>query len=165
MEKIGKAGRPVPAAVNFQPQKIHILKRQEALARIRPLTRFVYGAPVVLLFCADTSKVRKSPVEHGYHTGEVDMRIVCSHMTLEAWERSSALCGCGALTQGRRPAPLTCRGTSIPFVCCPSDIPEETLSLISRGIMDTHAQRNGERARNKSSSWYAVGDAGSDAQH
>ena len=89
MEKIGKAGRPVPAAVNFQPQKIHILKRQEALARIRPLTRFVYGAPVVLLFCADTSKVRKSPVEHGYHTGEVDMRIVCSHMTLEAWERSS----------------------------------------------------------------------------
>lgn len=49
MEKILKAGQLAPTAVNYQPQKIYILKSKEALATIRSLTRFTYGAPVVLL--------------------------------------------------------------------------------------------------------------------
>lgn len=49
MEKILKAGQLAPTAVNYQPQKIYILKSKETLATIRSLTRFTYGAPVVLL--------------------------------------------------------------------------------------------------------------------
>ena len=86
MERILKAGELAPTAVNFQPQKIYILKSKEALGKIRSLTRFVYDAPVVLLFCADLSKAWKSSVEHGYNTGEMDVSIVCTHMMLEAWE-------------------------------------------------------------------------------
>lgn len=86
MEKILRAGQVAPTAVNYQPQKIYILKSKEAIAKIRSLTRFAYDAPVVLLFCADTSKAWKSPVERGYHTGEMDVSIVCTHMMLEAWE-------------------------------------------------------------------------------
>ena len=86
MEKILKAGQLAPTAVNFQPQKIYILKSKEALDTIRSLTRFAYNAPVVLLFCADISKAWKSPAEHGYNTGEMDVSIVCTHMMLEAWE-------------------------------------------------------------------------------
>ena len=86
MEKILKAGQLAPTAVNFQPQKIYILKSKEAIDKIRSLTRFAYNAPVVLLFCADTLKAWKSPVEHGYNTGEMDLSIVCTHMMLEAWE-------------------------------------------------------------------------------
>ena len=86
MEKILKAGQLAPTAVNFQPQKIYILKSKAALDKIRSLTRFAYDAPVVLLFCADISKAWKSPVEHGYNTGEMDVSIVCTHMMLEAWE-------------------------------------------------------------------------------
>lgn len=85
MEKILKAGQLAPTAVNFQPQKLYLLKSKEALDKIRTLTRFTYGAPVVLLCCADTSKAWSSPVEPGYNTGEMDVSIVCTHMMLEAW--------------------------------------------------------------------------------
>lgn len=86
MDKILKAGQLAPTAVNYQPQKIYILKSEAALRKIRSLTRFAYDAPVVLLFCADLTKTWKSPVEPGYHTGEMDVSIVCTHMMLEAWE-------------------------------------------------------------------------------
>lgn len=46
MEKILKAGQVASTAVNFQPQKVYILKRKEALNKIHSLTRFVYNAPV-----------------------------------------------------------------------------------------------------------------------
>lgn len=86
MDRILKAGQLAPTAVNFQPQKIFILKSKEAIQKIRTLTHFAYDAPVVLLFCADTTKVWRSPTEHGYDTGEMDVSIVCTHMMLEVWE-------------------------------------------------------------------------------
>ena len=85
MERILKAGQLAPTAVNFQPQKIYLLKSPEAIGKIRSLTRFAYDAPVVLLVCADKTKVWRSPSEHGYDTGEMDASIVCTHMMLEAW--------------------------------------------------------------------------------
>ena len=85
MERILKAGQLAPTAVNFQPQKIYVLKSPEAIGKIRSLTRFAYAAPVVLLVCADKTKVWRSPSEHGYDTGEMDASIVCTHMMLEAW--------------------------------------------------------------------------------
>lgn len=86
MDKILKAGQLAPTAVNFQPQKVYILKSREAIQKVRSVTRFVYDAPVVLLFCADMLKVWKSPMEPGYNTGEMDVSIVCTHMMLETWE-------------------------------------------------------------------------------
>ena len=71
--------------MNFQLQKIYVLKSPEAIGKIRSLTRFAYDAPVVLLVCADKTKVWRSPSEHGYDTGEMDASIVCTHMMLEAW--------------------------------------------------------------------------------
>ena len=85
MERILKAGQLAPTAVNFQPQKIYVLKSPEAIGKIRSLTRFAYDAPVVLLVCADKTKVWRSPSERGYDIGEMDASIVCTHMMLEAW--------------------------------------------------------------------------------
>lgn len=53
MEKLSKAGQLAPTAVNFQPQKIYVLKSKEAIQKIHSLTQFAYNAPVVLLVCAD----------------------------------------------------------------------------------------------------------------
>src|SRR5699024_6516127 len=86
IDQILKVGQFAPTAVNYQPQKIYVLKSKEALQKIRSLTRFVYDAPVVLMLCADQTKVWKSPVEKGYDTGEMDVSIVCTYMMLEAWE-------------------------------------------------------------------------------
>ena len=86
MDRILKAAQLAPTAVNYQPQKIYILKSTEAVQKIRTLIQFTYDAPIVLLVCADMTKVWKSPREHGYNTGEMDASIVCTHMMLEAWE-------------------------------------------------------------------------------
>ena len=86
MDRILKAAQLAPTAVNYQPQKIFVLKSPEAIEKIRSLTQFAYDAPVVLLVCADMTRVWKSPREHGYDTGEMDASIVCTHMMLEAWE-------------------------------------------------------------------------------
>ena len=85
MDRILRAGQVAPTAVNYQPQKIYVLKSQEALQKVRTVTRFVYDAPVVLLICADETQVWRSSVEQ-YDTGEMDASIVCTHMMLEAWE-------------------------------------------------------------------------------
>lgn len=86
MERILKAGQFAPTAVNYQPQKIYILKSQQAIQTIRSVCQSAYNAPVVLLICADEKLTWKHPREHGYTTGEMDASIVCTHMMLEAWE-------------------------------------------------------------------------------
>ena len=85
MDKILRAGQVAPTAVNYQPQKIYILKSVGALNKARSVTRFTYGAPVILLVCADETKAWSSSTEK-YDTGEMDATIVCTHMMLEAWE-------------------------------------------------------------------------------
>lgn len=86
MDKILKAAQLAPTAVNYQPQKIYILKSQQAIQNIRAICQSAYDAPVVLLICVDETKAWKHPRECGYTTGEMDASIVCTHMMLEAWE-------------------------------------------------------------------------------
>ena len=85
MDRILRAGQVAPTAVNYQPQKIYVLKSKEAIQKVRTVTQFAYNAPVILLICVDETQVWHSPVEQ-YNTGEMDASIVCTHMMLEAWE-------------------------------------------------------------------------------
>ena len=87
IDNILKAAQLAPTAVNFQPQKIYVLKSDEAMRKINRLCRCIYGAPMVFLICSDESKTWKSQTEPGYSTGEMDCSIVCTHMMLEAWEQ------------------------------------------------------------------------------
>lgn len=86
IDLILKAAQLAPTAVNFQPQKIYVLKNEAALNKINRLCRCIYGAPLVFLICSDERKTWKSQTEPGYSTGEMDCSIVCTHMMLEAWE-------------------------------------------------------------------------------
>lgn len=84
INKIVKAAMIAPTAVNYQPQKIYVLKSQEALGKIRTITRSTYHAPLVFLICSDTERSWHSPFVPGYDSGEMDASIVCTHMMLEA---------------------------------------------------------------------------------
>ena len=86
IDRILKAAQLAPTAVNFQPQRIYVLKSEEALAKINRLCRCIYRAPLVFLICSDERKTWKSQTERGYSSGEMDCSIVCTHMMLEAWE-------------------------------------------------------------------------------
>lgn len=87
MQKILEAGQVAPTALNFQPQKIYILKSADAIEKIRFLTKYAYNAPTVLLVCTDLTKAWHSRQDRGFNSGEMDASIVCTHMMLEAWEQ------------------------------------------------------------------------------
>lgn len=87
LEKILEAGRLAPTATNAQPQRIIVLKSEEALAKIRAATRMAFNAPVVLMVCYDrTASWKATRFGDTYDAGEMDACIVTTHMMMEATE-------------------------------------------------------------------------------
>jgi nitroreductase len=89
LAQILEAGRIAPTAANKQPQKIYVLKSEEALEKVRSVTRMTYGAPVVLVFCWDTNLSWKSTIEsfgEEYDGGEMDCCIIGTQMMNQATE-------------------------------------------------------------------------------
>ena len=48
-----KAGKIAPTARNLQPQKIYVLKSEEAVEKMSNITDYTFGASLVFLFCGD----------------------------------------------------------------------------------------------------------------
>ena len=61
LDKILEAGKYAPTAVNFQPQKIYVLKSDLAMRRINSVCKCVFGAPMAILIAVDTERARKNP--------------------------------------------------------------------------------------------------------
>ncbi len=102
LDKILEAGRFVPTACNYQPQRFYVLRSPEALAKAKAVTPFHYNAPLMLLVCYDLNTVWKAPHDHmfrNYNSGEQDASIAATTMI-------------AALTPGRFPRSLICRRTS-----------------------------------------------------
>lgn len=83
LSKILEAGRVAPTACNFQPQKVYVIKSEDALWKAAKLTH-TYNAPVVLLICYDANVVWKNSREEGYNSGEQDASSVLTSMMFEA---------------------------------------------------------------------------------
>ena len=49
LNRILEAGMLAPTGCNYQPQRIYVLKSDEAIAKIRSLSRCAFDAPVVLM--------------------------------------------------------------------------------------------------------------------
>lgn len=92
LDKILEAGRLAPTAVNFQPQKIYVLKSKESKEKLKSVCPYTFNAPVILLACADMSKSWKNKREEGYDSAEMDLSIVGTHMMLEAWNLNIGSC-------------------------------------------------------------------------
>lgn len=84
IDKILQAALIAPTAVNYQPQKIYVLKSKKSLQKIRTITRSTYDAPLVFLICSDINRSWHSNFVNDYNSGEMDASIVCTHMMLEA---------------------------------------------------------------------------------
>jgi len=89
LEQILEAGRIAPTACNYQPQRVYVVKSEEARAKLSSVTRMTYGAPLVLLVCYDANESRKNtPQTFGedYDGGEMDACIVGTQMMYMATE-------------------------------------------------------------------------------
>ncbi len=87
--QILEAGRIVPTACNYQPQRFYVLRSPEALAKARTVTPFHYNAPLMLLVCYDVNTVWRNPNDRyyrNYSSGEQDASIAATTMMYEAEE-------------------------------------------------------------------------------
>ncbi len=77
-----EAGKCAPTAVNYQPQRIYVLKSEESLEKLKTVTQYHFNAPLAFLICYDNTVSWKSPFDNK-DMGIVDASIVTTHMMLE----------------------------------------------------------------------------------
>ncbi|MBQ5995016.1 MAG: nitroreductase family protein [Clostridia bacterium] len=85
--KILEAGRIAPTGCNYQPQRIYVIRSEEAMKKAVSTGASLCGCPLALLVCYDLSEVWKNPADRGfseYNCGEQDTSIVASSMMFEA---------------------------------------------------------------------------------
>ena len=71
IEKILEAAKVAPTAVNYQPQKIYLIKSQEAVKKLAGI-RNIFGAPLAVIICYDETLSWKNGKDNGHDSGEVD---------------------------------------------------------------------------------------------
>ena len=81
-----EAGRVAPTACNKQPHRVHVLRSEDALAKLRLCTRSHFGCTAALLVCYDVRESWKRSFD-GQDSGWVDASIVTTHMMLAAHEK------------------------------------------------------------------------------
>ena len=91
LEKILAAGATAPTAKNQQPQRIYVLKSEDAIAKMRAITRCAFDAPVVLLVCGDKEAAWTNPFNNR-NSAEMDCTIVTTQMMLQAQELGLGTC-------------------------------------------------------------------------
>ena len=82
LDLILEAARVAPTAVNYQPQRILVIKSEEALDKLKNCTPYHFNAPLALLICYDKNVSWKRGCD-SYDMGEVDASIVTTQMMLE----------------------------------------------------------------------------------
>ncbi len=89
LDKILEAGRIVPTACNYQPQKIYLIRSEEGLKKLKTVTHFHYNVPLMILVCYDVREVWTNPGDRyyrNYNSGEQDASIAATTMMYEAEE-------------------------------------------------------------------------------
>ena len=86
-----EAGRLAPTAKDMQPQKVFVIKSDEAIAKLDSVTPCRYGAPQAFLICYDDKAVWTKK-EDGSNSGIMDCSIVLTHMMLEATNLGIGTC-------------------------------------------------------------------------
>jgi len=95
LNAILKAAQVAPTACNNQPQRMYVLQSEEAIEKLKGVTKFVFGASTVILFTSKVTEEWKNPFSQEYHTGDIDVSIVCTHAMLQAWELGIGSCWVG----------------------------------------------------------------------
>ena len=84
LTKILEAGRMAPTGGNLQPQRLVVVRQPEGLQKLSKAAN-IYGAPLAIIVCADTTKTWTRP-QDGKKLTDIDASIVTDHMMLQATE-------------------------------------------------------------------------------
>ena len=95
LQAILAAGALAPTAENKQPQRILVVRGDEALTKMDKCTRCRFGAPIVLVLAYDMTVAARHPDVTDF--GTVDIAIVGDHMSLAAEELGVHSCWVGLI--------------------------------------------------------------------
>ena len=123
--RILEAGMLAPTGCNYQPQRIYVLKSDEAIAKIRSLSRCAFDAPVVLLIALDETADWKSPLEADCRAGIQDVSIVADHMMLAAWDIGIGSCWVNYFKPGDVKAAFCLPDSETPVLLMPIGYPAD----------------------------------------
>ena len=84
INEILKAAQIAPTAKNSQPQKIYVVKSDEAMAKFRQCTKCHFNAPLGFIICYDQNQSFLGA--DGRQFGVLDASIVTTYMMLKATE-------------------------------------------------------------------------------
>lgn len=87
LDQILEAGRVVPTACNYQPQRFYVIQSEEGMKKLRALTPFHYNAPLMILVCYDLRHAWANPRDRyyqNYNSGEQDATIAAATMMYQA---------------------------------------------------------------------------------
>ena len=89
LDKILEAGRIVPTACNYQPQRFFVISSDDGMAKLKTVTNFHYNVPVMILMCYDKDVVWTQPNDRlfpNYNSGDQDVSIAATTMMYEVEE-------------------------------------------------------------------------------
>ena len=92
IKEIINAGMKAPTGKNHQPQRIFVIKSDEAMEKLKSVCPCTFGAPMALLICYNRDEAWHSRFEEGYTCGEMDVTIVTTYMMLKAEELGIGSC-------------------------------------------------------------------------
>ena len=125
LNTILEAGMVAPTGCNYQPQRVYVLKSDDAVARIRTLSRSAFNAPVVLIVTLDENADWKNPYESGYRAGIQDVSIVADHMMLAAWNIGVGSCWVNAFRPSDVKAAFNIPDNETPVLLMPLGYPAD----------------------------------------
>ena len=98
LNKILEAGRIAPTSHNNQPQRIYVVRSEEAKEKLMKDFAYNYKAPCYLVCGYNEEEAWKNPLDNNKDSGEVDISIVITHMMLMAEELGLGACWIGRIT-------------------------------------------------------------------
>lgn len=93
--KILEAAKLAPTACNYQPQKIFVVKSEQARKALATATPCTFNAPVIFVIGYDQERSAKGMIHESHDFGDTDAAIACTHMMLEAHELGLGTCWVG----------------------------------------------------------------------
>ncbi len=90
-----EAGRIAPTACNYQPQKIFVVKSEEARKKLAEHCKCTFAAPVIFMIGFDDEVCAHGMIAPDFSFGNIDASIVCSSMMFEAAQLGLGTCWVG----------------------------------------------------------------------